>query len=98
MTEEKKSPAHNIILQSRRALTVTGVMSVESFDDSHISMMTEQGNLMVEGAGMHIVKLSLDSGELFAEGSVEALAYSQADPKGRKRPMESPDKKAGFFR
>lgn len=66
---------HHILLESRNNLTISGVEEVESFDDSSITMHTNQGTLVVQGEGLHIEKLSLDGGDLKVEGQVDSLSY-----------------------
>ena len=38
-------------------------------------METQLGNLIVKGEGLHITKLSLDTGEVVVEGKVNAFQY-----------------------
>ena len=66
---------HNITLESRSRLTVSGVDSVESFDEASIVMTTTEGALVITGSGLHIEKLSLDGGDLRVEGAVDSLTY-----------------------
>ncbi|MGI6578116.1 MAG: sporulation protein YabP [Eubacteriales bacterium] len=66
---------HNIILESRERLSVSGVEDVESFDDESIIIYTSRGTLTVRGNDMRIEKLSVDLGELTVEGNISALEY-----------------------
>ena len=66
---------HQLILQDRERLTVTGVEEVESFDEGEVTMHTAGGTLLVRGEGLHVGKLSLDTGELSLEGRVSELSY-----------------------
>ncbi len=74
--------SHQVTLENRSALSVTGVEEVESFDENTIVMYTESGTLVVHGDGLHIEKLSLDGGELRVEGSVDSLSY---EDRGREK-------------
>ena len=51
MTEEKKmmKMPHNVILEDRRNLTVSGVSDVDSFDEQNITVFTDMGELAVRG-------------------------------------------------
>ncbi|MGE4276393.1 MAG: sporulation protein YabP [Lawsonibacter sp.] len=73
---------HQVVLEDREQLTITGVEEVESFDDSSILLSTAHGGLEVQGEGLHIEKLSLDGGDLKVEGLINALIY---EPRGRER-------------
>ena len=58
---------HQIVLEDREELTITGVEEVESFDESSIVLSTVRGGLEVQGEGLHIERLSLDGGDLKVE-------------------------------
>lgn len=72
--EEKQMP-HQITLDNRSTLVVTGVEEVESFDENMIVMATVKGTLAVRGEGLHIDRLSMDGGDLRVEGTVDSLTY-----------------------
>ena len=74
--------AHHIILEEREQLSVSGVEEVESFDEERIVMRTVLGELTVTGSGLHVGKLSLDTGELSVEGMVNDLSYSDQPSAG----------------
>lgn len=67
--------AHNVIIEGRERLSISGVEDVESFDEESIVIYTSKGTLIVHGDGMRIEKLSVDAGELTVEGSIRALQY-----------------------
>lgn len=68
-------PQHQVVLTDRTDLTIYGVEEVERFDESIVTMHTNQGLLVVRGQGLQIEKLSLDGGDLKLEGTVESLTY-----------------------
>lgn len=82
MAEEKRilKMQHNIIMENRKNLTVTGVMDIDSFDESTVVVFTEQGELTIKGENLHINKIDVDSGDLMMEGDVDSLAYSDNQP------------------
>jgi sporulation protein YabP len=71
---------HNIIMESRRNLTVTGVMDIDSFDEQSVTLFTEDGELTVKGGNLHINKIDIESGDLKMEGEIDALTYSENQP------------------
>ncbi|MEL4106416.1 sporulation protein YabP [Oscillospiraceae bacterium WX1] len=76
--EEKYKTAelpHNVIMEGRKKVSVSGVEDVESFDDNEIVMRTTQGVLIVRGRGLRIEKLNLDSGDVVLDGMVDRLEY-----------------------
>ena len=76
--EEKYKPAelpHNVIMENRKKVSVSGVDDVESFDENEIVMSTSQGVLIVRGRDLRIEKLSLDSGDVVMVGEIDKLEY-----------------------
>ena len=68
-------PAHNLILEGREKLTVSGVEDVDSFDETEIVAKTVRGKLVIRGEELHLEKLSLDGGEIIACGKIDAMEY-----------------------
>lgn len=83
MAEERKAGMlpHNIVLEDRRILTVSGVSDVDSFDEETVVVFTDRGELTVRGSNLHINRLSVEVGELTVEGEISALIYSDEAPK-----------------
>ncbi len=73
--EEKRPRAQNLILESRKRLTVSGVSEVIEFDDTLIRMKTDLGDLIVHGDGLHVESLSVETGDLVMTGEVSAMNY-----------------------
>ena len=82
-TEERnlQPMPQNIILEDRKTLSVSGVSDVDSFDEQTVTVFTELGELCVRGADLHITKLSVETGELTLDGRIDALIYTQEQPK-----------------
>lgn len=74
--------AHHVIMEERSKLSITGVEDVSSFDEDEIIMRTSQGDLIVRGSGLHIGKLTLDSGEVSIDGMVTELCYQEVRQAG----------------
>lgn len=72
---KKSEQPHNLILEDRRKLSVSGVEDVESFDENEVVLATVSGVLIVKGDNLQIEKLSLDGGELVLEGEIESMTY-----------------------
>lgn len=79
MIDEKNKPSmpHNLVLEDRKMLTVSGVADVDSFDEETVIIFTDLGELTVRGSNLHINRLSVEVGELTVEGNISALIYSQ---------------------
>ena len=73
---------HNVILEDRRNLTVSGVSDVDSFDEQNITVFTDMGELAVRGYNLHINKLNIETGELTLEGEISSLTYTDEQQRG----------------
>ncbi|MCL2023369.1 MAG: sporulation protein YabP [Oscillospiraceae bacterium] len=67
---------HSLTLDNRESMRLSGVSDVDSFDEQTIVLFTDLGELTIHGTGLHINKLSLDTGELALDGRIDSLAYS----------------------
>lgn len=73
---------HNVIIEDRERISVSGVEEVDSFDEKQIILRTSKGNLILRGTGLHIDKLSLDTGEMSVTGILTDLGYEETAPGG----------------
>ena len=71
---------HNIILESRKKLSISGVTDIESFNEELVLFQTALGALEIKGIDLHMNKLNLDSGEVVIEGDVFSLLYTEDEP------------------
>ena len=70
--------AHTIHIDSRELMSITGVKDVMSFHEQEVALLTEGGELHIDGNGLHITKLNLDDGQVVLEGEISALFYEDA--------------------
>ena len=81
--EAKQLPApHNIIIEDRKNVTISGVTDVESFDEETVILMTDLGELVIKGFGLHISKIDVVSGDLALEGEIYNIGYSDTQAAG----------------
>ena len=85
MTDDKKLPKmpHNVIMEERKKLSVSGVLDIDSFDEQTIIAITEQGELTIRGSYLHITRLSLEQRELMVEGEISSLTYTDIRPQAK---------------
>lgn len=84
--DEKNCMPHSISMEDRNKLRMTGVTDVGSFDEETLEIYTSMGELIVRGEDLQVVSLSIEKGELSAEGRILSLSYS-----------EIREKRGGFF-
>ncbi|NLM50851.1 MAG: sporulation protein YabP [Clostridiaceae bacterium] len=81
--KKKKDTFHNIIMENRKKLSISGVSDVESFDEESVILYTEYGDLTIKGEELHINKLSIDTGEVVVEGEIHSLSYDEHEGKSK---------------
>ena len=79
--DDSKLP-HELRLNERNHLTMTGVTEVVSFDESQVILQTSLGTLIVQGQELHLKTLSLDGGQVAVDGQITALIYEEPRQKG----------------
>ncbi len=72
---------HNLFLEDRKKLSLTGVTDVDSFDESTIIAYTDYGELTISGTNLHIAKLNIEAGELSVDGNIVSMTYIDQAPK-----------------
>lgn len=68
---------HNLILEDRSRLSVTGVTRVISCDETGAVMETACGRLTVLGQQLSVGELSLETGEVRVSGRIDQLEYTE---------------------
>lgn len=91
MNEIKQQPKrkHDLVLKSRKNMSIDGVENVISFDETQIELVTACGEVTIEGTGLHISTLELESGVVELDGVVDGIFYSDGKSES--------DKSRGFF-
>ena len=87
MMEEKKSHGFSVI--ERKSVVMTGIVSIDGFDEENIIMKTDDDGISLQGHGLHVDKFDADTGELYCSGTVDAIVYYDAKRRmGRHRRRE----------
>ncbi len=81
MEDKKIKMPHNLVMEDRKNLSITGVCDVDSFDESTIIVFTDSGELTVKGEELHIKSLDIEAGEVSLEGKISSLSYADNDVK-----------------
>ncbi|MBE6860811.1 MAG: sporulation protein YabP [Ruminococcus sp.] len=80
--ENKPVPPHNIILENRKSLTISGITDVDSFDEREIRLYTQLGELVIKGRELHIDSMSVETGDMTITGDIWSLTYGDKDRRG----------------
>lgn len=73
---------HDLIIESRKKVTMTGINDVESFDEETIIAQSECGEISLRGRGLKISRLSVESGDMVVEGEIDSVVYSEGKSPG----------------
>ncbi len=76
-------PLHNLIMEDRRHLSVSGVLEIERFDEEEVVVSTELGQLTIKGQELHLNKIDVEDGELSVEGELDSVTYSDVQNSGK---------------
>ncbi len=73
---------HDLVIESRKKVTMTGIIDVESFDEETIVAQSECGEIFIKGNSLKISRLSVESGDMVVEGTIDSVSYSEGRVKG----------------
>lgn len=76
-TTNSSRPLHNIIMENREKISMSGIKKVDNFDDQTIILLTEMGELTIKGENLHISKMDVDTGDLKVTGKIYGLIYNE---------------------
>ena len=73
---------HNLTLNERKKLSLTGATEVVSFDDAAVILHTDAGTLLVQGKELKLKTLQPEGGQVIVDGRITALSYEEPRPSG----------------
>ena len=68
---------HNLSLEDRSRLTLTGVSEAVSFEDHLVVLRTGLGMLHIHGQQLQLKSLCLEKGQAAVEGQICAMIYEE---------------------
>ncbi len=76
---QSKQLNHNIIIEGREKMSISAVDEVGAFDENSVTLNTAAGYLEISGSGLHINKLSVETGDVEIEGKITGCVYKERD-------------------
>lgn len=73
---QNSSQPHNVIMENRRELRISGVKDIDSFSETKIVLNTIMGELVVRGRDLHVRALEAEIGDLSMFGDIKSLCYN----------------------
>lgn len=67
---------HSIVIDERKRLTATGILSIVSYDSFTATLETSDGTLAIGGEGLTVSELSVQTGEVKISGTIEYIQYT----------------------
>ncbi|NBJ71256.1 MULTISPECIES: sporulation protein YabP [Clostridia] len=78
---------HNVKINNRKNLEISGVKEVDSFDNEEFLLETVMGYLIVRGQNLQLKNLDVNDGSVVIKGKIYELSYID----------EQQEKAKGFF-
>ena len=75
---------HTVTAAARTHVEIGGVTEVVSFDEETVTLVTDCGELTVEGTSLHIGTLNIERGCVVVDGRVNALIYTENTPRKKR--------------
>ena len=69
--------SHNIIMENRKTLRISGVKDIDGFSENRIVLNTVMGELIIKGDDLHIGTLEAENGDLSMTGNINSIIYSR---------------------
>ena len=66
---------HNITINERKNIIISGVKKIESFDNEEFLLETTMGNITIKGTELEIIKLDTYQGTVSIKGTINSLSY-----------------------
>jgi len=79
---------HNVKINNRKEMEITGVKEVDSFDNEEFLLETVMGYLIIRGQNLQLKNLDVGSGAVSIKGKIYEFSYVDGD---------SQEKAKGFF-
>ncbi len=85
--EQKKQQLHEVRVMGREILFATGVLFVESFDETSLSISTVMGEMTIDGRSLKIEEFSKEEGTVRICGEIGGYYYNE-QPREKKKLLE----------
>jgi len=77
-TDVLSSLNHNITINERKNIVLTGVKKIENFDNEEFLMETTMGFVNIKGSELEIIKLDTYQGNVSIKGKINSLNYLES--------------------
>ena len=81
MNDILKANNHNVIMENRSKISLSGVTDVDCFDENTILIYTIMGELTIKGKKLQVNDFSVETGEMSLQGDIYSIIYGDKDKK-----------------
>jgi len=74
---------HTVTIENRKRMSVTGVLQVVAYDEFHIILKTDYGQLTIQGRDLSAGEISSSRNILKLTGGIETLHYKASKDKSQ---------------
>jgi sporulation protein YabP len=74
-TPQREQKEHQIKINNRKEIDITGVKEVDSFDNEEFLLQTSMGYLVIRGENLHLKNLDVDEGSVSIKGRLYEISY-----------------------
>lgn len=79
MLQEETSAMHTVCMHARNRTDISAVKEIECFQEDYIVLLTEAGEITLEGEKLKIEVFSVETGKATILGKIKGLFYSDTD-------------------
>ena len=83
-TDTISSINHNITINERKNIIISGVKKIDSFDNEEFLMETTMGYIIIKGSDLEMIKLDTYQGNVSIKGKINSLNYMESSSKKEK--------------
>ena len=83
----------SVYLINRSKMELEGIIDVECFTDTAISIVSTLGKIAIDGSELKVESFSTDSGKLILKGNIDGFCYYGREKKKKKLLSSRGDKK-----
>ncbi len=74
----KKHENTKLVLNNRSDMNLSGVNKVYSATENCVSLVLGTDDVLIEGNGLHVTKLDIDTGIVNVEGTVNSIKFGKS--------------------
>lgn len=79
--EALQSFNHNITINERKNIVITGIKKIDSFDKEEFLLESTMGLIVIKGSELEIIKLDTYQGSVSIKGVVNSISYQDSSKK-----------------